>query len=129
MATIPISLSVDPANPAELKSKVALLNKLQSAGVSLATFTNVAATTVISFRILTVFYSVRNSIDRQRAKTYTGVVAILVESAAPCAILGIVYAVCLPQPSSNIDVWNDGLFFIWSASLVSLVFLEITDAF
>jgi hypothetical protein len=74
IATIPIGLSLDYADMAGLLNRVNHFDMIQSVGIALGTFTNVATTTMISFRILSMLYSVRKSIDFKRAKVYTGLV-------------------------------------------------------
>jgi hypothetical protein len=129
-ATIPLSFWLDQANPVGLKGRIDHLDLIQLLGTGFATLTNVTATAVISFRILTVFYSVRKSVDPERARTYTSVVAILVESAAPCAILGIIYIIVLTQTKGGpvILVLENVVFPTWAMSLVSWFIFDLQKA-
>jgi energy-converting hydrogenase Eha subunit H len=111
-ATIPLGLLVQVNEE--------LFGRINSVGVALSAFTNITTTAIISFRILTASYHLKKSTHPQLTKIYTKAVIVLVESAAPCAILGIVSAFPIPSALLNPYVWEYTLFPIWSMSLVSL---------
>ncbi|KAJ7844412.1 hypothetical protein B0H14DRAFT_2358688, partial [Mycena olivaceomarginata] len=71
---------------------------------------NILTTSMIAFRLLSVSRSMRAVLDKQRAEVYTGVIAILVESAAPFTLLGIGYLIVYvrgdPEALAFADVWG-----------------------
>jgi hypothetical protein len=101
-------------------------NSLDASAVVLATAADVMVTTMISMRILSI-YRMTNVKDiksiQVHAGKYMNVVAMLVESAAPCAILGIL--VCVEEFMSNrsdISVFvlcNAAISQTWTMSIVS----------
>ncbi|KAJ7454830.1 hypothetical protein FB451DRAFT_949483, partial [Mycena latifolia] len=71
---------------------------------------NVITTSMITFRLISVSRSMRKFIAKERAEVYTGVIAILVESALPFTVLGIGYLVTYirtdPESLAFADVWG-----------------------
>ncbi|KAF7318287.1 hypothetical protein HMN09_00337400 [Mycena chlorophos] len=71
---------------------------------------NIITTAMISIRLFQMSKSVRNLLSKERAGVYTSVIAILIESAAPFTILGIVtlgvYIKNLPEALFFTDVWG-----------------------
>lgn len=127
-ATIPLGLLLSVGGYRAGAYK--LFSNIDSAGIAIATFTNVTTTAIISFRILIIFYSVRKFVDPRSARSYTGVVAIFVESAAPCAILGIISSIPSSLSLAQPDIWGYSLFPIWSMSLAlfpQLIILRIAQ--
>jgi hypothetical protein len=115
MATIPFYINPEM-----------ILNKLNAAGIALDTIANVYITAMISIRILDVARNLRKSTESQatETRTYTNVVAILIESAAPCAILGIMTCVIqfmINDGSTSPFIYIFGAVdLLWSASIVSI---------
>ncbi|KAJ7650703.1 hypothetical protein FB45DRAFT_888553 [Roridomyces roridus] len=71
---------------------------------------NVVTTSMISFRLFLVSRTMRSVLSKERAQLYTGVIAILVESALPFTLLGIVYVVLYirsdPESLALADIWG-----------------------
>ncbi|KAJ6577398.1 hypothetical protein B0H19DRAFT_871059, partial [Mycena capillaripes] len=71
---------------------------------------NIITTSMISFRLFTISRSMRNVLSKERAQVYTGVIAILVESALPFTLLGIGYLITYvrnaPEELFFADVWG-----------------------
>ncbi|KAJ7178759.1 hypothetical protein C8R43DRAFT_974372 [Mycena crocata] len=71
---------------------------------------NVLTTSMITYRLFAVSRSMRNVLAKERADVYTGVIAILVESAMPFTLLGIGYLVTYvrndPEVLAFADVWG-----------------------
>ncbi|KAJ7284610.1 hypothetical protein C8J57DRAFT_1669932 [Mycena rebaudengoi] len=83
---------------------------------------NVLVTGLIGIRLVSVSRSMRNVLSRERADVYVGVVAILVESAAPFTLLGIAYLVTYirndPEVLAFACVW--GMFCALSPQIIIL---------
>lgn len=54
---------------------------------------NVLVTSLICFQLLSLSHQVREVLGEQNARLYTGAIAILVESAAPYTLIGIVFLI------------------------------------
>jgi len=71
---------------------------------------NIITTAMISIRLIQMSKSVRNLLSKERAEIYTSVIAILIESAAPFSILGIVtlavYIKNLPEALFFTSLWG-----------------------
>ncbi|KAJ7510321.1 hypothetical protein B0H11DRAFT_2269720 [Mycena galericulata] len=71
---------------------------------------NVVTTSMITYRLLTVGRSMQQVLGKERAEVYTGVVAILVESALPFTLLGIGYLITYvrsePEALAFADIWG-----------------------
>ncbi|KAJ7271775.1 hypothetical protein C8J57DRAFT_287226 [Mycena rebaudengoi] len=71
---------------------------------------NILVTGMIGFRLISISRSMRNVLSKERADVYVGVIAILVESAAPFTLLGIAYLVTYirndPEVWAFADVWG-----------------------
>jgi hypothetical protein len=99
------------------------------ASVLLTTATNVLVTTMISWRILSVFYRVRKYIDPVKKQKYLGFVAIFIESAAPNAILGVLVSGVNTYSAANTQLpWTFAAYMAWSLVIVSC-FYTITTRF
>jgi hypothetical protein len=96
-------------------------------------------TAMISFKILSVSRMLKKSttthsvMEPAHARTYTNIVVILVESAAPCAILGIITCVgwfTSTEPGfgitsqSTFGLSNDAISSTWAMCLVSFFFFN-----
>ncbi|KAJ7124760.1 hypothetical protein C8R43DRAFT_1135441 [Mycena crocata] len=72
---------------------------------------NLILTTLICGRLLSVRNRVRSILGEQYCQTYTGVVAVLLESALPFSVLGIVYVISYarnsPYSFAFLQVWAD----------------------
>lgn len=72
---------------------------------------NIIVTLLICGRILALRNRVRAVLGVEHAKTYTNIVSIMVESAAPFTILGIAYVVSYARNSPTsfafVQVWGD----------------------
>lgn len=55
--------------------------------------TNIMVTGLIAFHLLRVRHHLRKVFPTQNMELYTGIVAILIESALPLSVFGIIYAV------------------------------------
>jgi hypothetical protein len=64
-----------------------------AASTFLTVATNIVVTSLITFRLLRARRALVNVLPAADVQVYTGVIAILIESAAPLAIFGIVSAV------------------------------------
>ncbi|KAF8207225.1 hypothetical protein K438DRAFT_1815916 [Mycena galopus ATCC 62051] len=71
---------------------------------------SIITTSMITFKLLAVTRSMRVDLDKERAEVYTGVIAILVESAAPFTLLGIAYLIVYvrvdPEALALADIWG-----------------------
>ncbi|KAJ6577328.1 hypothetical protein B0H19DRAFT_1119199 [Mycena capillaripes] len=71
---------------------------------------NIITTSMIVFRLFSVSRTMRNVLAKERADVYTGVIAILVESALPFTLLGIGYLITYvrnaPEELFFADVWG-----------------------
>ncbi|KAJ7275693.1 hypothetical protein C8J57DRAFT_225562 [Mycena rebaudengoi] len=71
---------------------------------------NILVTGMIGFRLISISRSMRNVLSKERADVYVGVMAILVESAAPFTLLGIAYLVTYirndPEVLAFADIWG-----------------------
>ncbi|KAK0460964.1 uncharacterized protein EV420DRAFT_168874 [Desarmillaria tabescens] len=99
--------------------------KAASCGVSWVVLTvsfNVVVTTMICARIFSLQRSVRKYMDAETAKMYTGIIALLVESALPFTVLGIIfiatYVRASPAEWTMAPTW--GSFVIISPQLIIL---------
>lgn len=103
MSTIPIGLQSNADSPLE--------RGMNAASIILTMIVNVMAISMISFKILWVLRKTRKGTSEMMKRMYINVIAILVESAAPGAILGVISTVLLLSGS---PFWN---FFVivWSA--------------
>ncbi|KAJ7693634.1 hypothetical protein B0H17DRAFT_1199753 [Mycena rosella] len=72
---------------------------------------NIITTSLICGRLLSVRNRVRSILGEQYCQTYTGVVAVLLESALPFTVLGIVYVISYARNSSYsfafLQIWAD----------------------
>jgi hypothetical protein len=102
-------------------------NSMNAAGIALDTSVNVMITTMISIRILAVARTISqlSGSRRKQSSTYTSAVAILVESAAPCAIFGIMTCIMefmFVDGSNSPFVYSfSAMNSVWSASIVSVL--------
>jgi hypothetical protein len=100
--------------------------KLDIPTIILDTAVNVMVTAMISLRILSVYWTTNKDVGHVHAKKYLNVVAMLVESAAPCAIFGILLCVNqLMDSGSNTSIFvlcGGAISQAWSMSLVSCFF-------
>ncbi|KAJ7746596.1 hypothetical protein B0H16DRAFT_1726321 [Mycena metata] len=71
---------------------------------------NILVTAMIAVRLLSVHSKVNRVVGKAVRKRYTGLLAILVESAAPFTILGVVYLALyikeLPESLAFADIWG-----------------------
>ncbi|KAF8207147.1 hypothetical protein K438DRAFT_2013681 [Mycena galopus ATCC 62051] len=71
---------------------------------------NVITTSMIAIRLTLISRSMRNVLSKERAEVYTGVIAILVESALPFTLLGIGYLITYirndPEALAFADIWG-----------------------
>ncbi|KAJ7039535.1 hypothetical protein C8F04DRAFT_293748 [Mycena alexandri] len=71
---------------------------------------NIVTTSMITFRLLTVSRSMRQVLAKERSEVYTGVIAILIESALPFTLLGIGYLITYirgdPEALAFADIWG-----------------------
>ncbi|KAJ7139727.1 hypothetical protein C8R44DRAFT_606196 [Mycena epipterygia] len=72
---------------------------------------NIITTSLICVRLLSVRNRVRAILGEQYCQTYTGVVAVLLESALPFTVLGIVYVISYarnsPYSFAFLQIWAD----------------------
>jgi hypothetical protein len=93
-----------------------------AASTLLTVSTNVVVTSLITFRLLRARRTLGKVLPSADMSVYTGVIAILVESAAPLTIFGIIAAI-LQQMSKTLSVESmvfssifDGLFYSFCVS-------------
>ncbi|KAJ7510404.1 hypothetical protein B0H11DRAFT_1696196, partial [Mycena galericulata] len=71
---------------------------------------NVVTTSMIAFRLFSVSRGMRSVLSKERADVYTGVIAVLIESAMPFTLLGIGYLVTYvredPESLAFADIWG-----------------------
>jgi predicted ferric reductase len=71
---------------------------------------NILTTSMIAVRLALIRRSMRGVLSKERAEVYTGVIAILVESALPFTLLGIAYLITYvrtdPEALAFADVWG-----------------------
>jgi hypothetical protein len=70
-----------------------LLSSIIAASTFLTVSTNIVVTSLITFRLLRARRALAEVLPSADMRVYTGVIAILVESAAPLTIFGIVAAI------------------------------------
>jgi hypothetical protein len=92
---------------ADTSSNVAARSSAASAFLTVAT--NIVVTTFISFRLLRARQNLKRLLPSVDMHVYTGVVAILIESAAPLTIFGIISAI-LQQLNSSMRYLTPGFF-------------------
>lgn len=80
-----------------------------------ASFTLLVTSLIVS-RILFVRWQMREIMEASAVKMYMGVVAVLVESALPLAIIGVIFAVLLGKGVPGAIIVSG----IWDAAVVSL---------
>lgn len=86
--------------------------------VALTTGFQIIVTGLISGRLLMMYKQVRSVLSSESAKTYTSVVAILVESATPFAITGVAYLIAYQSGSPTTFAFAQ----VWSIFSVCLSF-------
>jgi hypothetical protein len=123
---VPLALNLNQSN--SVASQSFNLAKLNGASVALNTAVNVVITAMISIKILSVSRSLRNCVHSttSHARTYTNIVTILVESAAPCAILGVLTCIgwfINVDTVSAFGLSNEAVELAWSMSIVSFIYL------
>ncbi|KAJ7836000.1 hypothetical protein B0H13DRAFT_1497679, partial [Mycena leptocephala] len=78
--------------------------------LSLTIAFNIITTSMIAFRLLAVSRNILNVLDRERVDVYSGIIAILVESAAPFTLLGIGYLITYvrgdPESLFCVNLWG-----------------------
>ncbi|PPR00560.1 hypothetical protein CVT26_009892 [Gymnopilus dilepis] len=82
--------------------------------ISLSSGLNCIVTALIVFRILLLSYRVRRALPSESHGVYTSVAAILIESALPFTVLGVIYAVY----SGRNEPPQNALGFIWGTFIV-----------
>lgn len=115
LATVPIGLSTNSR----------LDGQITAASIALTTAVNIMVTIMISCKILS---KRRKSTHSENKRLYTNFVAILIESAAPCATLGVI-EVAISLVDSFVTV-NLTIFLVWSASIAlfpQLIILRIAQ--
>jgi hypothetical protein len=103
------------------------MNNLNASAIVLDTAVNVMITAMISIRIISIYRMTHKDASsiQVHAKKYINVVAMLVESAAPCAILGILVCVngfMTNNPSSSTSFFalcGGAISQAWGMSIVS----------
>ncbi|KAK7041930.1 hypothetical protein VNI00_008912 [Paramarasmius palmivorus] len=79
--------------------------------VALTLSVNIIVTLLICARLLAVRNQMRTLLGPEHATMYTSIVAIMIESAAPFTVLGILYVITYAQHSSTsiafVQVWGD----------------------
>ncbi|RXW17424.1 hypothetical protein EST38_g8430 [Candolleomyces aberdarensis] len=107
------------------------------ASTLLTVSTNVIVTTLITIRLLRAKRALANLLPLADVRVYTGVIAILIESAAPLTIFGVITAVLGVQrissspyrTSEGIIVCNylfDGLFYSFCALSPHMIIFRVT---
>jgi hypothetical protein len=113
------------AIPSDYSLMIPLANKLNAVAITISVATNAMTTAMISKRILSVSGNVRKLVDNY-SQRYTNVVTILVESAAPCATLGVLISIPLFM-NTAVD-WITGVFLPWSSLMVSFLSIKLEVA-
>ncbi|KAL0578483.1 hypothetical protein V5O48_003532 [Marasmius crinis-equi] len=79
--------------------------------IALTISLNIIVTLLICGRLITVKNQMLNALGPQHAKMYTSIIAIMVESAAPFTVLGIIYVITYARHSPTsiafVQVWGD----------------------
>lgn len=109
MATIPLGLGQ--------RVRTSLEDRVDAAGIVLAVITNVMVTAMISTKILSMYYRIRDYVEYETTRPYTNVVTILVESAAPSAVLGVLSTILMLRQSI---MWYMSVLLVWSTSIALL---------
>lgn len=111
-----LALSIISCYEAALPGANFFRGKAVAFGVPYAALTislNVLVTSLICFRLLYLRRKVEKVLGPDMAKEYTGVIAIMVESALPFTLLGIGYVVTYgtnhPSSFAWVQVWGDFL--------------------
>jgi hypothetical protein len=107
MATVPLGLGD--------KARSSLVDRVDAAGVILTVITNVMVTAMISTKLLTMYFNIRKYVTFETTRPYTNIISILVESAAPSAILGVFWTVLVLRQSIE---WYMSVFLVWSTVIV-----------
>ena len=111
-------LTLSPTSPVP----PAAIVPLGTAGYALPLATNVMVTAMISTKILSVYYRMRKVVEYETIKLYTNIVTILIESAAPPAVFGVLSSALMLSPSIE---WQEAVFLMWTAMVVCHFFLLI----
>lgn len=114
------SLALGTASIALYSNPHPFLADINAAAIALTTAVNVILTAMISIKILFVARSLRKDTNLQtsQARMYTNVVTILVESAAPCAILGVLTCASMFTTNEYVYLSELGIFLTWSMSIM-----------
>ncbi|KAH6908435.1 hypothetical protein BKA70DRAFT_268755 [Coprinopsis sp. MPI-PUGE-AT-0042] len=86
-------------------------DKLNTVDISLTIGLNIIITLLISLRLFRAHKRLRTALPDSHHKLYLGIIAILVESAAPLAIFGIGTIITLPLSDANKTAWKSGTIF------------------
>ncbi|KAF9557470.1 hypothetical protein CPC08DRAFT_710364 [Agrocybe pediades] len=73
--------------------------------ISLTVAFNVIVTIMISWRLVSAHYEMNGTLPEEYVATYTGVTAIVVESALPLAISGIIFVVLYSKNHPTTSIW------------------------
>jgi hypothetical protein len=95
--------------------------------ISLTVSLNGILTAMITIRLLMAHNTLQSVMGPEHSKQYIGIIAILVESAAPFTILGIVFAV-LYSKSIPEEVFFSSVWGIFCVSLLSGVMFSVYSA-
>ncbi|KAJ2921241.1 hypothetical protein H1R20_g15854, partial [Candolleomyces eurysporus] len=108
----------------------------EAAWIFLTVSTNIMVTALISFRLLSAHRNFSKSIPNRNLKLYTGAVAILIESALPLSVLGLVYsAIVIAKPQRSTSAYNSyrialltfsSLFYVASSLAPHAIIFRIT---
>ncbi|KAK7041694.1 hypothetical protein VNI00_008983 [Paramarasmius palmivorus] len=79
--------------------------------IALTLSVNITVTTLICGRLLTARNQMKSLLGPHHARTYTNIIAMMIESAAPFTVLGIIFAITYALHSSIsiafVQVWGD----------------------
>jgi hypothetical protein len=109
MTTVPLGLGQSVPDSLE--------DKINAAGIIFTVITNVMVTIMISTKISFLYRRMRKYVEHETIRPYTNAVAILVESAAPSAVLGVLSSVLMLRQSIK---WYLVVFLVWSATIVRI---------
>ena len=82
---------------------------------SLSVSLNIVVTCLISYQLLSARHQLKKTLPAESLQMYTGITAILVESALPFSVMGIIFAVTYGK---NMDV-GPAFLFVWATLCVS----------
>ena len=100
--------------------------QFSAASAFLTVATNIFVTSLISFRLVRARRNLQKSLPGRDMQVYTGDIVVLVESAAPLAVFGLVVAIIQTVGDRAIEAPG---YFVWSSLFQALFYSFCVRAF